>query len=176
MEKVRIRELRKSDSEEYFKWINDRELVIFNGPFSPISEENHNAWFESVANDSQIKIFSIVVSDKVGDDKLIGSCSLRNIDYLSRSAEFQIRIGEKNYHDKGYGTIVTQQLIGFGFNDLNLNRIYLDVFESNKRAINVYAKCGFVEEGVKRESSFIDGEFKNMVHMSILSEEFFKKK
>ena len=50
----------------------------------------------------------------------------------------------------------------------------VDVFQNNKRALKTYTKCGFVEEGVKRESVFIDGEFINVVQMSILSKEFFK--
>ena len=105
---------------------------------------------------------------------LIGSCSLRNIDAVNQNAELQIRIGEESYQNRGFGTKVTQILVEFGFRDLNLNRIYLDVFQNNKRATKPYAKCGFVEEGIKRESVFIDGEFINIVQMSILSKEFFK--
>ena len=174
MEQVRIRELRKKDSQKYFEWINRRELVIFNSPYSPISELSHNSWFDSVTKNNQIKIFSAVVENGSAEEMLIGSCSLRNIDTLNRNAELQIRIGEESQQNRGFGTKVTQKLVEFGFRDLNLNRIYLDVFQNNKRAIKTYTKCGFVEEGVKRESTFIDGEFVNIVQMSILSKEFFK--
>lgn len=176
MAQVRIRELRKEDSDKYFKWINDRELVLFNSAYSPVSEESHNNWFASVSKNNHIKIFSIVVEDQEGQENLIGSCSLRNIDFLSRSAELQIRIGEKVSQNKGYGTIITQKLLEFGFNDLNLNRIYLDVFESNQRAKQVYFNCGFVEEGIKRESAFVDGKFINVIQMSILATDFFAEK
>ena len=174
MERVRIRELRKEDSQKYFEWINNRELVIFNSAYSPISEMNHNSWFDSVTKNNQIKIFSIVIENDSAEEVLIGSCSLRNIDAVNQSAELQIRIGEESYQNRGFGTKVTQILVDFGFRDLNLNRIYLDVFQNNKRAVKTYTKCGFVEEGVKRESVFINGEFINIVQMSILSKEFLK--
>ncbi len=174
MERVRIRELRKEDSQKYFEWINKRELVIFNSTYSPISEWNHNSWFDSVTKNNKIKIFSIVVDNDSTEEMLIGSCSLRNIDTLNQNAELQIRIGEESYQNRGIGIKVIQMLVEFGFRDLNLNRIYLDVFQNNKRAIKTYAKCGFIEEGVKRESEFINGEFINIIQMSILSKEFFK--
>lgn len=176
MEEPKIRELIKSDSKKYFKWINDRELVVFNSPYKPISQDEHNLWFEKISHDKNIKIFSIIIENDGIETNLIGSCSLRNIDYQSLNAELQIRIGEKDYQSRGYGTTVTKQLLNFGFNELNLNRIYLDVFESNKRARKVYAKCGFVEEGVKREGTFIEGKFEDIVLMSILSKEFYTNK
>ena len=135
---------------------------------------NHNNWFDSVTKNNKIKIFSIIIEDDSTEEVLIGSCSLRNIDALNQSAELQIRIDEESFQNKGFGREVTQILVEFGFRDLNLNRIYLNVFQSNKRAIKTYAKCGFVEEGVKRESVFIDGKFINILQMSILSKEYLK--
>ena len=169
---IRLRELRKSDSEKYFEWINKRELVLLNSAYTPVSEFSHNKWFDSISENKLVRIFSIVASDKNEKEWLIGSCSLRNIDSLNRSAELQIRIGEENFRGKGLGTSAIKNLIEFGFNDLNLNRIYLEVFEENKIAISVYKKCGFVKEGVKRESAFVNGKKYNIVLMSILRKEF----
>jgi len=172
METVCIRELRKSDSRKYFEWINDRDLVLFFAPFTPVSEAFHSNWFDSVTEDNHRRLFSIVIKSDNDTDILIGYCTLRNIDFICRSAQLQIRIGEKKQQNKGFGTIATKQLLEFGFKDLNLNRIYLDVFENNERARRLYARCGFIEEGVKRESAFIDGEYINLIQMSVLAKEY----
>jgi RimJ/RimL family protein N-acetyltransferase len=51
-----------------------------------------------------------------------------------------------------------------------LTRIELTVREDNKRAIALYAKLGFVHEGVKRKGVRLDGEYHNLVSMGLLFE------
>lgn len=167
MEKVILRELRYEDSDKYFKWINDRELVLHNSSYKPVSQHEHNKWFDSVSMSKDILIFSIL-----NNSDLIGSCSLRNIDEKNKTAELQIRIGEKNFQNKGIGKLCVKNLLRFGFNDLNINRIYLNVFSTNLRAINVYKKCGFQEEGVLRESIYLNGNFIDVILMSVLKNEY----
>ena len=77
-------------------------------------------------------------------------------------------IGDTEYLGKGYGSEAVSMLAQFGFNDLNLHRIYLQVFASNQRAINAYNKCGFKQEGIARESAFIDGSWEDIITMGIL--------
>ena len=166
---IYLRSMKDTDSPHYFEWINNRELVIFNAPFKPVSETEHNEWFESVSNKNDMKVFTIV---EKSSEAVIGSCSLRNINDHCRNAELQIRIGGANYRNKNYGTTAVLELLKFGFQDMNLRRIYLDVFETNKRAIRVYEKCGLSHEGIKRDAVFIDGEYINVVMMSILDDEF----
>lgn len=162
---VNLRAMMEADSPHYFRWINDKELVQFNAPFKPVSEAQHDQWFASVGNDPRIVVFSIVENKS---DILIGSCSLRHIDLLHQHAELQIRIGEMEYHNRGYGTEAVNLLVEHGFYDLNLSRIYLHVFADNERAIRSYEKCGFEWEGTLRNAVFIDGEFKNIHLMAIL--------
>ena len=176
MEIVRIRELREKDSSKYFAWINNRELVLLNSPFSPVSEVEHKLWFESISKNQSAKTFSIVTNFEGDEDFLIGTCSLRKINKLNKNAELQIRIGEPEFRNKGFGTTVIKKLLSFGFCDLNLHKIYLDVFKQNERARKAYLKCGFLEEGILREQVYIDGKFVDLVHMSILSREFLKRK
>ena len=59
----------------------------------------------------------------------------------------------------------------FGFDDLNLHRIYLSVFKNNERAISAYRKCGFAEEGVMREAAFIDGQWLDVALMGLINDQ-----
>ena len=56
-----------------------------------------------------------------------------------------------------------------------MNRLWLSVLEYNLRAINLYKKIGFTQEGVSREAIFKNGKFENYVMMSLLkSDEKYK--
>ena len=65
------------------------------------------------------------------------------------------------------------RLIGnSSFETLNLNRIYLRVYANNKRAIRVYEKVGFVHEGRMRQAAYKNGEYSDVLYMSVLREEW----
>ena len=92
---------------------------------------------------------------------------------INRNAEFAIYIGDNKNKGKGYSKEACNKALEFAFNKLGLNRIYLTVLDENKVAINLYIKCGFVNEGQLRKSVFKNGIFKNEIIMSILKDEFY---
>ena len=133
-EHVALTPLTLADLPILFEWINDRELVLFNAPYKPVSETQHRAWFEDIQQRDDVVIFGIRLLET---DKLIGSCQLHNISYVHRSAELQIRLGDAAERGRGYGTEAVRLLLKFGFQDLNLQRIYLHVFSTNAAARSV---------------------------------------
>lgn len=171
-EQIMLASLRNEDSPILWKWINDRDLVQFNAAYKPVSEAQHQAWFESIRQRDDVFIFGIRLLET---DELIGSCQLHSVDQVSRSAELQIRLGEAAARGKGFGTEAVRLLLKFAFTDLNLNRVYLHVFDSNTRAIQVYEKNGFSREGVLRQAAYIDGRFVDVVVMGVLREEYVKQ-
>ena len=166
---VRLAPLTHADSDTFFSWINQRRLVLSSGYYSPISDVAHAAWFERIRSDPNVKIFGI--REDPGD-RLIGSCQLHSLDPVARCAELQIRIGAEDGRGKGFGKQSVALLLEHAFADLNLNRVFLHVLEDNPRAIRAYLANGFQHEGVLRQSAFVDGEYKNMIVMGILSKEY----
>jgi RimJ/RimL family protein N-acetyltransferase len=153
---VRLRSVRDEDSDLLFGWINNRDLVVLNAPFRPISKVEHQQWFESLGTRKSQAFFMI---EDVDSGLAIGSCQLTNIHDVHRSAELQIRIGRSDYQNKGAGSKAVQLLIEHGFDKLELHRIMLHVFSTNLRAMHVYKKNGFQQEGLLREAAFIDGRW-----------------
>lgn len=163
---IRLRPLETKDSELLFKWINNRELVIQNAAYIPVTRIDHEKWMDGVLmKRADMIFFGIEVNTT---QELIGSCQLHSISAIHRSAELQIRIGNKNYQGKGFGSEAVKMLCHFGFSDLNLHRIYLNVFSSNLRAIRTYEKCGFNHEGTLKEAVFIDGKRLDVHIMALL--------
>ncbi|KAH7098097.1 acyl-CoA N-acyltransferase [Auriculariales sp. MPI-PUGE-AT-0066] len=73
---------------------------------------------------------------------------------------------------RGYGTEVMQWLLAHAFDHLGLHRIVLEVLEDNPRAIAVYKKVGFVEEGRHRKNNWLDGKWTDLLIMGILEQEW----
>lgn len=162
-EGIKLTEIRKSDSDTLFRWINDPTLVVFNANYRPLHFATHEEWIEKVVKNKDVSIFAIRLVDT---EELIGTCQLHSIDHLSHTAELQIRIGNSNYQNRGYGSEAVNQLVSFGFKSLNLNKIYLHVFEDNTRAIKTYMNCGFEQEGLLKRHTYVDGNYKNLLIMS----------
>jgi RimJ/RimL family protein N-acetyltransferase len=166
--RIQLAPLQPKDSAALFRWINDRELVIFNAGFHPVHARQHDAWMKRVVNSPDVAIFAI---RQTRGDRLIGVCQLHSISPVHRSAELQIRIGDASARGRGLGSEAVRLLVEFGFRDLNLHRIWLRVFRSNTRALRTYAAAGFVKEGIMRDAAFIDGRFVDVVVMRKLDRE-----
>jgi len=150
-------------------WINDRPQVLFNGPYRPVSQAQHQRWFASIQERQDTVIFGIRLLE---EDRLIGTCQLHSIQPIHRSAELQIRLGDVAARGRGFGTEATRLLLTFGFHDLNLQRIFLHVLADNAPAIRLYEKVGFVTEGVLRRAAHIDGRYVDVRIMAMLREEY----
>jgi len=166
-ELVLLRPLRREDSALLYDWITNRDLVILNSSFHPVSDVDHQAWIESMLiKRADLVIFVI---EEAKTRQVIGTCQLLNINWRHRSAELQIRIGNTQYHGRGFGSEAVKLLTHFGYVDLNLHRIYLHVFANNTRAIKSYEKCGFVKEALLKEAAYIDGSWVDVIGMSKLN-------
>jgi RimJ/RimL family protein N-acetyltransferase len=168
---VRLTHIRRDDIPTFCRWFRDYEvqrLLAFD-PIIPITDEAEEAWFESAAKSENEYHFSIRLLE---NDLLIGNCSLFGVNARNRSAEFGIAIGEKEYWGRGFGSDAMRVLLRFAFNELNLNRVHLDVLAYNKRAISAYVKVGFTHEGTRRCAIYREGEYHDVYVMAILHEEW----
>ena len=105
------------------------------------------------------------------DNRLIGSCSIEPM-RSHRNAWVAIGIGDPAYRGKGYGTDAMRLLIGYGFRELDLQKITLSAFGYNLRAIRSYEKAGFIREVVQRAALYRDGQRHDMIVMGILRREW----
>ena len=158
-----------ADAPTLFEWINDRDLVLFNSAYRPTHETSHLDWMRGVANRKDLVVFAVRT---VPANRLIGVCQLAGIDAVHRRADLQIRMGDNRTRGRGLGLEAVQQLLAFGFNDLNMHRIALQVFATNTRAITTYERAGFRHEGKLKEAMFLDGQFVDVLSMAVLAREF----
>jgi RimJ/RimL family protein N-acetyltransferase len=108
------------------------------------------------------------------DGQHIGNTNLFNVQPENRCAELGIMIGEKSCWSRGYGTDALRTLLRFGFEEMNLHRIALNVYAFNERGIACYRKVGFIEEGRMRERIYTEGAYHDLIWMSVLRREWGK--
>ena len=171
-DRIRFRAPEKEDIPMFVDWINDPEVRAGLSLFLPMSVANEEQWFENMLKRPQEEQpLTIEVQDEGGWNP-IGNVGLFSFNDIARSAEAGIMIGEKAYWDQGYGTEAMKLLLKHGFETLNLNRISLQVFANNPRAIRCYEKVGFVHEGRLSQAMFTDGVYYDVLWMSVIREEW----
>jgi [ribosomal protein S5]-alanine N-acetyltransferase len=172
---IYLRGLRREDLRgNMFNWANDEEITyyMYMG-LKPNCIDVMEKEYDALVNSNKDIAFAVIDKDKSSH---IGNVGLYEINWLYRSAEYRIVIGEKNYWNKGYGTQAANLVIGYGFDKLNLNKIWLGVNAENKNAIKSYKNTGFIEEGLLRDEIYRNGRYYDAVRMSILRNEFYEKK
>lgn len=165
---VSLRSILITDGPLLFQAINDPQLVRYNAPYKPVSELDHNEWLKGVLKDKS-KQFFIICYQGIP----VGSVQLIDINFIHRNAELTIRIFDNKNASKGIGSKALQLLCEYAFKDLGLMRLWLRVFHTNERAIHVYKKAGFQEEGVMRKAAYVHGSFVDVLIMAKLRDDNF---
>lgn len=167
---VRLTQWQRDDLPAFTRWFRDDEIqsLVNVDVIMPVTDEAEQEFYEqAVKKSSDAFYFSIRTLE---GDLLIGNCSLFGINQKNRSAEFGIVIGEKQYWGRGYGSDTARVILRFAFEEVNLNRVHLEAFAYNERAIRSYEKVGFVREGVRREAVFRAGKYHDVITMAVLRE------
>ncbi|MDO4548118.1 MAG: GNAT family protein [Clostridia bacterium] len=170
-EKITLREYRWEDLAEIRKWVVDSDTTRFLGSnvfIKPQSWEQTENYLRNILDGDAGANFVIADKESLA---YLGQVNLMKIDSIARHAELGIVISREN-QSKGYGREAVEMILKYGFEQLNLNRIYLTVDSANVRAIRVYDNVGFRHEGRLRENRYIDGQYHDTLIMGILRDEW----
>ena len=166
---LRAREL--ADAERNARWLSDPGVAFRLGQRYPRSvaaaeaELREHARNVAPAGDLRLAI-------ETRDRRHIGNISLFNISPENRSAHVAIFIGEEQDRSKGYGADAMRTLLRFAFDEMNLHRVELDVWDDNERAIRSYRGCGFSEEGRLRQAHYERGAYHDAIIMAVLRDQW----
>ena len=156
------------DVEKFTEWLNDFETTDYTGRSGILTTlDGERKYLEENSNPEAT--FVIVTLE---DNKMIGTVSLEDINWINRTATLGIFIGDKEFRSKGYGTEAIRLILEYGFKYMNLYNIKLDLMEFNERALKCYEKCGFKEYGRRRKCKFVNGKYYDSISMDILADEF----
>lgn len=162
------------ENTNWYNWFNDETTTDqLQKHYFPNTKEMQLNFFNSKVQENSTKLQLGILSIK--DNILIGVISLSDINYINRSAEISVVIGEKKYKNFNNFIESARLLIKHGFETLNLNRIYSGTFV--KEIDIMFCKVlGFTNEGVSKESVYKNGEYKDTYHHAILKKDYLKLK
>lgn len=104
-------------------------------------------------------------------DKIIGTCTLFQIDRQNARAEVGYALG-REFWGQGLMNEAVASAIDFAFNQLYLRRLEADVDPRNTNSIKILERFGFVREGYLREKWFVGREVQDSLIFGLLNREW----
>jgi RimJ/RimL family protein N-acetyltransferase len=163
-------------SKALSRWNRDSEYTrLLNMSVRPLnSAKGIQKWMdEMIAETSPSEYFFTIRTRE--ENHLIGGLFLEVIDWAGRDSSVAIFIGEREHWGKGYGSDAMRLLLQYAFQELNLWRVSLGVFQYNPRAIRSYEKVGFCHEGRMRQYLNHEGKRWDILYMGIRRDEWLER-
>lgn len=169
--KVILNPIEEQDLKQLMYWRNLPEFRKHFREYRELSYENQLQWFKGLANDRSTIMFAI---RNIEDGELIGCCGLCYINWVHRNADLSLYIGyEESYIDgKGFAEESCRLLFDYGFKELNLQKIWTEIYEFDHKKKTLYDQIGLIEDGFLRNQYFYNGKYWNSYILSILASEY----
>ncbi len=168
---IYLRSLTEKDCDgPYPSWFNDTDVCKGNSHhiFS-YSTPAARTYVQQVNNRKDKLVLAIVRSK---DNAHIGNIALDSINFVNRTAELTIIIGDKSCWKKGYGKESARLICSHGFLALNLNRIACGTFENNIAMQKLAEYLGMLKEGTRRKAVYKAGRHLDVIEYGVLRDEY----
>ena len=170
--KVGLRAVEITDLDLLKSWRNNKNFRKNFREVRELNSVNQEGWFNKTNNSPNDFMFTIV---NLKDNQPIGACGLLYINWINRSADFSFYIGIEDYYIDNIGLAKesAELLIQYGFNNLNLNKIWMELYEFDIKKLKFFQEqFNFKIDGKLRENCFEDGKYWDSFILSILKTDF----
>jgi len=170
---IYLRPVETTDVSSIQRWHNDPELrKLARSGELPVTLEREEKDIKAASHASDEAYLMIV---KKLDNKPIGFIRVNDLTSSTKDVWLRMIIGDKSSWGKNYAGEALRSVLEWLFYELNIHRVTLGTYVTNKRAIKFFEKLGFRREGVIREAHFIDGKYHDIISFGLLKQEFHKK-
>ncbi|MEJ7626489.1 MAG: GNAT family protein [Ferruginibacter sp.] len=170
--KTGLRAVEKEDLTYLRDW---RNKTSFRRNFREVRELNmfnQEQWFNKTSANANDFMFTVV--DLVSNEP-IGAAGLLYVNWIIRSADFSFYIGKDDWYidDNGYAHDAVKLLIEYGFNNLNLNKIWMELYSYDSKKIKFFTSdFDFKQDAVLRDNCFEDGKYHDSIIISLLKSDY----
>ena len=163
---IGLRAVEKRDLEILKDW---RNIPSFRKNFREVRElnsQNQENWHNKLNSSSNEFMF---IFEDIEKNIPVGAGGLLYINWIIRSADFSFYIGhDEGYIDEKYAIDAASLLIQYGFNNLNLNKIWMELYEFDHKKINFFIdNFNFKIDGKLRANCFEDGQYWDSLIISL---------
>lgn len=164
-----LRAIEEADLPQLLEWRNQPEYRRFFREYRELGMENQKRWFESrVLSDEHTRMFSII---ELSTKELIGACGLCYIDWPNRCSDFSIYIGkDRIYIDDQYAIDAGRLMIDYGFQELNLHRLWSEIYEIDEKKKKMFDRLGFEHEATHQSTHWTNGRWVDSWYYRLINE------
>lgn len=160
---IYLRPIELRDLNVLNDWKNDEDTFKFlGGGYNPVSIDQQSKWMESMidltGNNKRYIISNF-------NDVPIGMIGLYGINWIHRTAEVGLYLGNRLHRGKGYATEAHSLLEEFAISYLNLRKLRLEVVNNNSKAVSLWEKLGFETIGKLSDERYINGKYYDLLIM-----------
>ena len=169
---MKLRNLKMKDALLMLEWMHDEELVkFFSTNFKDKELSACEAFIRATADDEHNRNWAICNDE----DEYLGTVSLKHIDLKNGNAEYAIAM-RKCALGTGASHYGSEEVLRIAFEEMALNRVYLNVLEDNVRANKFYEKIGFIYEGTFQEHLYVNGKYRNLKWFALTKKDYLARK
>jgi ribosomal-protein-alanine N-acetyltransferase len=167
-----LRELSPSDAGSVFAILSDDHVTRYydDDPFMGVSQARSQieAWAGGYRNGRCIR-WGIALN---ADNVIIGSCGYYGFHGLHMRGAIGYELA-RSFWRQGIMTEALSAIIGFGFEEIGLNRIQATVMPENIGSVKLLEKLGFSSEGILRAYEMWGGKgYVDLLMFSLLRDEY----
>lgn len=152
---MKLRKLEEKDAKFMLEWMHSKNVVeMLAQNFADKTIEDCKQFILS-ANKGESECLHRAICDE--KDEYLGTISLKHINLQDKNAEYAISMREKAM-GTGASLFGTKEILRYAFEELQLEKVYLNVISDNVRAKKFYSKAGFQYEGTAKKHIMIQGK------------------
>ena len=142
---------------------------VLGGVARPLSPEAVRRYLEKVEKQMEEtkNLFHFTMRTR-DDNRLVGLARIFWIDFHNGTGVLNLGVGDASDRRRGFGSDALNLLLRFAFDELNLHRLSVWPSADNLPFIKMVGKAGFEEEARRREASFHDGSYWDVLHLGLL--------
>jgi [ribosomal protein S5]-alanine N-acetyltransferase len=173
--RIYLRALEERDLDgPWFQWLNDPEVCRYNSHATfPNTATEMRDFFESTRRSRDAVVLAMVWKET---DEHIGNLSLQRINWIDRTADLAILLGDRRFWKTGVSTEACRLLVEYGFIRLGLERIQCGTTDDNVGMQKLALRVGMSQEGVRRQAVYKNGKRRDLFEYGILRDEFLARR
>jgi UDP-4-amino-4,6-dideoxy-N-acetyl-beta-L-altrosamine N-acetyltransferase len=164
---IDLRDLVPADSEYLFAWRREPEVNRWMSDQPPQTQAAQDRWLADLLDDADRKGWIITRNGAPS-----GFLTLAGLTNCNRRAEWGWYIGDPDARGRGVGRAAQALGLDKAFDDFGLEKVWAEVLAENEAALKAQSAAGFRREGYLRNHALKDGQFRDVVVLAILAEEW----
>ncbi len=166
-ERVSLHTVEEEDLDVVARGWSDPDVRIPSGIDKPMNSDGLEEFFEETISDDEAGVNLLAC---VGEE-VVGSVNFIEVDHGAGLADLGYWILPE-HQGEGYGSDGVSLILEYGFDELRLNRVQAETFETNDASRGLLESLGFSQEGRFREAAFVDGEYVDVLRYGLLADEW----